>query len=42
MSFAQKKSQKLNEFLDENISDYFYVGIDPDGNRMYGVKMDLK
>lgn len=42
MSYSQNKSKELNDFIQNHMSDYFTVGLDPDGNRMYRVKMDLK
>ena len=41
LSYPQKKSKQLSQSIQGKLSDYLCVGLDPDGNRMFGVRLDF-
>ena len=39
LSFSEKKAQKFNNLLEGTLTDYFCVGMDKDGQRMFNIKL---
>lgn len=40
-TYSEKKAQKFNSMVQSMLSDYFCVGLDKDGDRMYDIKLNI-